>query len=146
MPRKQLAVPIGDLDAAGVEAFQLLELGQAHRGLRVRHAKVEADIVEVQIPVALAHGELGFVEGQILALGIVGQAAQRPERQHALVEVFPVGREHPAFTQRHHVLLLVEAEDSDIAQRSRAAAFVLGAGGVRAIFDHQDVPLRAPLP
>ena len=35
----------------------------------------------------------------------------------------------------------MEAEDPDIGQRSGPAAFVFGPGGVRTVFDHQDVSL-----
>jgi hypothetical protein len=47
--------------------------------LYFRHAKITAEILEVEFPVALSHGMLRFVKGEIFSFGIVRAAAERAE-------------------------------------------------------------------
>src|SRR5690242_12263080 len=138
---QSLAVKIRDFDPSGVEAIELAQLHKADCGLYVGHAKVKANLVEIQIPVTLPHGLPGLVDRKVLALRVISEATQRPERKHTLVEVFAAGRDHAPFTQRDHVLLLMKTEYADVAQSSRSPAFVLRPGSVCAVFDDQNAAI-----
>src|SRR5205807_9781544 len=97
------------------------ELHQAHGSLSVRHPEVESDIVEIEIPVALAHGAARFVDRQILTLWPIGSRTQGTVREHPLLKHRIAGNDHPAFAHSGHVLLLVKAEHADTADRARLA-------------------------
>ena len=77
-------------------------------GLYIGHAIVEAYFFKVEIPVALPHGMERLIERQVLTLRIVGKAAKRSMREHALVEGFVAGGNQAALSERDHVFLLMK--------------------------------------
>src|SRR5258708_19178422 len=92
------------------------------------------------MPVSLAH-RLGYlVNGEVFALRIVGAATQRAMRKHVLEQSPASGCDHAAFAQCHHVLLLMETEDSNVTERSGLTTLVLGSSSMSGIFHDEDAP------
>src|SRR5258708_20944111 len=92
----------GDLDAFGIEGVQLSKLHQADGCLCIGHTVVETYLVEVKIPILLSHGMDRFVDRQIFPFGIIGAAAERAMREHALVKSLAAGCDHSSLPKSHH--------------------------------------------
>src|ERR1700692_1236720 len=75
-------VLLRNLDAARVQRIQFPQLNQANRGLYALKTIVEANTIEIEIPIFLAHGLDRLVDREIFPLGVVGTAAQRAVREH----------------------------------------------------------------